>query len=301
MKKSKIIAIGAAVSGVLVSFGAAFALYVSNASNASFDFSAATGSDSTGTVNYLITNANEGKVAVEGYYDEAGENKGTGISADFPQVHYQFDLGASFANGVPSQSYVLGNLSASLTLLDETLAGKVTVYASLDGYQVGKVGATLYGGTLINNLVPAADALTVSANKDVCVTSNGGQHLSVWVKFNLDGVDLLEKNEAGSLYNLSVNFGDVSQEFNKAYVVCGATNWSPDDKYAMSVNINADNYEWMYNGIGGTNEAGGFEKINCFCNGVWGNADAPLEEGETYDVYWLGGNANPVNAVKRNA
>ena len=286
----KLIGITVASLGMVFSIGGAIALYQTAADPATFGISAGTYAGSTSTVTYKI-NGHDGESTADPHYcDAEGNNSGTAIRPDYPQVKYEFTLGAQFANDLPAQSFVMGKVSVALTNLDASLYGKVTVYACLEGYTVGKIGASDFAGTpLINNVV-IADAETVcSGARDISVAAAGVQKLVVWVKFaNFSNYDL---NEKTNLYDLDVTWGAVSNEFELAYVVGNGNQWTKDDEFAMAVNIEATTYEWMYEGLPGT-----FGEAKVVCGSTWCHGEGDnhgLLADKTYDVYWTaGGDAN---------
>ncbi len=280
----KLIGISIASLGMVFSIGGAIALYQTAADPASFGISAGTYAGSTSTVTYKI-NGNDGASTADPHYcDGEGQNGGTGISVAYPQVKYEFTLGATFANDLPAQTYVMGQVSVSLTNLDSSLYGKVTVYASVTGYTANKIGASSFGGAIIDNVVIADEETQCAGSTDISVAAAGVQKLVVWVKFaNIDNYAL---NEKTNLYDLNVSWGAVSQGFQPAYIVGNGNQWTRDDQFAMAVNINADTYEWMYEGLPGT-----FEEAKVVCGETWchGEGNHALNAEKVYDVYWTAG------------
>lgn len=280
----KLIGITIASLGMVFSVGGAIALYQTAAEDASFGISAGTYAGSTSTVTYKI-NGNAGASAANPHYcDGEGNNGGTAISPAYPQVKYEFTLGADFANDLPAQTYVMGQISVSLTNLDSSLYGKVTVWAGMQGYTEGKIGATSFTGAIINDVVIANAETECEGSTDISVAAAGVQKLVVWVKFaNIDNYALDEKTD---LYDLDVTWGAVSQGFKPAYVVGNGNQWTQVDEFAMAVNVEATTYEWMYEGLPGT-----FEQAKVVCDGVWchGEGNHALDPEEIYDVYWTAG------------
>ena len=283
--KKKLIGIGVASLGVILSVGGAIALYQKAASNVEFGISAGAYAGSTGTINYKINNqANESVVDPE-FCDSLGAPGGDGISADYPQVRYEFALGANFADGAIPQSCIMGQVSVSLTNFKPALYGKVTVYAAVEGYHTeGSVGKTVFGAPILND-VEIVDGDTVCAGaKDISAGANGSESLVVWVKF--DNFDNLELDELNELYQLNVSWGEVSSEYNKAYIVGDETHWTKDEKYAMYVQPESTTYTWIYDSLPGT-----FGNIKVQCGNVWchDGENHALEADKTYTVDWTAG------------
>ena len=280
----KLLGITVASLGMVFSIGGAIALYQTAADPASFGISAGTYAGSTSTVTYKINGSEGASTADPHYCDAEGQNGGAGISAAYPQVKYEFTLGATFANDLPAQDFVMGQVTVALTNLDSDLYGKVTVYASVTGYTANKIGASSFGTALINDVVIANGETQCSGSRDISVAAAGVQKLTVWVKFaNIDNYVLNEKTD---LYDLNVTWGAVSGGFTPAYVVGNGNQWTKVDEFAMAVNINADDYEWMYQGLPGT-----FEQAKVICGEDWCHAEGnhELNPAKIYDVYWVAG------------
>lgn len=287
--KKKLIGISVATVGVLLSVGSAIALYQQAATNAGFNISAGAYAGSTGTITYTINEQAGESDVLPLYCDAEGEPGGVGVSQDYPQLKYEFELGAEFSNDMEPQTLVMGQVSVALTNLKAALYGKVTVYASVTGYEEGKIGQTAFGGAIIND-VTIVDAETVCAgSKDISVFALGGQSLVVWVKFaNFDNYAL---DELDDLFDLDVSWGKVSEGFDCAYVIGDGTQWHKDDKYAMAVHIQASNYTWVYYGLPGT-----FGNMKVVCGDVWchDGDNHPLDPAKTYTVIWNANNGDLV-------
>ncbi len=227
--KSKLIGIGVASLGALLSIGGAFALYQQDAQNVQFGISAGTYAGSTGTVTYKINNAGSNSVVAPQYLKTNGENGGTGLSATYTQVHYSMALGAEYTNG-NAQNYVVGNLAVSLTGIPEAYRGKLTVWANVSNYVANSLGANTYGHIFMeSDYAIDAEHQEFIANHDVAVSANGTQVLDIYLKYDLAGIDTLTQNEAGLGYTLSVTWGAPSNAFNPAYVKGDANQWTADD------------------------------------------------------------------------
>ena len=260
--KKKLIGISVATLGILLSVGSAIALYTKAAENTGFGISAGTYAGSTGTITYKINNNTGVSTAAPVYYDGEGVETGSAVSPDFTQIKYEFALSGAYDANLIAQPFVMGKVTVSFSDLISDLNGKVTVYAAVQGYTEGKIGATNYGTALVNNVVVDAEHPNINISREISVNVDGTQKLVVWLKFaNIDDISLAEKN---NLYALNVAWGDVSDDFDLAYIVGNATQWNIDEKYAMVVNIEADSFEWMFANLPGT-----FGDMKVKCGDTW--------------------------------
>lgn len=284
--KKKLIGIGVASLGVILSVGGAIALYQKAASNVEFGISAGAYAGSTGTINYKINNQVNNSVVDPEFCDSLGAPGGNAISADYPQVRYEFELGANFADGAIPQSCIMGNISVALTNFKAALYGKVTVYASVTGYNTeNSVGQTMFATPIIDNVTIADAGTACAGNKDISAGCSGSNSLVVWVKFaDFDNIAL---DELDDLYDLEVSWGEVSVGYDKAYIVGDETHWTKDEKYAMYVQPESTNYAWIYDSLPGS-----FGNIKVQCGDEWCHAgdNHALEADKTYTVMWVAGN-----------
>lgn len=287
--KSKLIGIGVASLGALLSIGGAFALYQQDAQNVEFGISAGTYAGSGGNVAYKINNTGGNSVVAPQYLKTNGENGGTGLSTTYTQIHYSMALGAEYTNG-NAQNYVVGNLAVSLTGIPEAYRGKLAVWANVSNYVENSLGANTYGHIFMeSDYAIDAEHQEFVANHDVAVSANGTQVLDIYLKYDLAGIDTLAQNEAGLGYTLSVTWGAPSNAFNPAYVKGDANQWTADDGYAMLPNINktTEGWEWIYNNLPGT-----IGETKCFIreNEVdkWSAVNFAAEAEKSYNVTWSG-------------
>ena len=284
----KLIGIGIASLGVILSVGGAIALYTKAANNAQFNINGAAYAGSTKEVTYKINNTAGNAAAIAPTYcDGEGNPGGVALSPAYPQVKYEFILGGDFEAGLPAQDFVMGNVSVALTNLNSTLYNKVTVYASVTGYAEGKIGASAFGTALVDNITIADAETACVGNRDISVAAAGVQKLTVWVKVDFEHYNSMLFDElSGDLYDLDVAWGPVTPGFTPAYVVSNHSNWVQDDEFAMAVNINADGYEWMYKGLPGS-----YGPAKVVCGDTWCHAEGnhDLDPAKTYDVYWTAG------------
>ena len=293
MKKIKIIGISVATLGILGSIGGAFALYTKAASNTGFGIGAGAYSGSSSTVDYKI-NGNGGASAVApSYCLTNGTNGGTGLNADYTQVKYEFALGADFANDLPAQTYVMGNLSVNFTGLNASFYNKVQVYASITGYEADTCGLSSFGSPLINDVTIVNGETQCSGSRVVSVASSGATHkLVVWVKFNMEGVDTLTQNELTNLYTLSVTWTDVPADYNAcAYIVGTGNMWTVDDEFRMAVDPTEETWTYRYDGLTGSPSWTGCKAVKTSTRGgeisKWSSGDDfALTNGTTYSLYW---------------
>lgn len=294
MTKTKIIGISVAAFGVVASVGAAFAIYVAVANNVEIDISGDAYTGSTSEVTYKITNAVEGKVAPQ-YFDGEGHEAEEGkrkLSPETTQLKYAFTLGGQFANDLPAQSYLMGNVSVSLTNVKPALYNKVQVYAAMENYEEGKLGKAAFGGAIIDNVTIENAETTCAGNASISVEAAGVQSLVVWVKLvNCTAADYLAFNEADGLFNLSVTWKALDSEYVVPAVVGDHTAWNADDEFAMAVDVKAEvrgdsKWTWAYNGLKGSD----FSEAKVKKGDEYSAGDnAQLEAEKVYDVSWVDG------------
>lgn len=288
----KLLGIGVASIGALISIGGAFALYQQDANEVQIGISAGTYAGLTGSVTYKLNGAAGNSNVDPQYLTALGANGGTGLSTTYTQVHYSIPLGAEYTNG-NSQNFVVGKVGVSLTNVPEAYRGKLSVWVQVNGYVENSLGASTYGGNYImggnDDYDITAEHQTYSVEKDIAVAANGDQHLDIYLKYDLEGVDMLEKDQASLGYTLSVSWGEASNEFVPAYVKGNGNEWSEDDGYAMLPNINkaaAEGWEWIYNNLPGT-----FGRTKCFINdgsAKWSHEDFEPNAEKSYNVTWSG-------------
>ena len=288
----KLIGIGVASLGMVFSIGGAIALYTQAAQDAQFGISAGAYAGSGGTLTYKVNNTTGNVNVAPAYLTSGGQNGGAGLSATYTQVEYSLALGANFAAGAIAQDYVVGNLAVSLTNVPAAYEGKLAVVAVIDGYEENSLGEHYYRRALMpdENDYQITDAVkTFERNANVAVSANGTQVLHIYLKYNLAGIDTLTQNQAALGYTLNVTWGAPNNEFEKAYVMGNANQWTIDDGYSMAPNINkahAEGWEWIYNNLPGT-----MESAKCLVGDKWSSGDnAALDADKTYTVYWNGSN-----------
>ena len=283
--KKKLIGISVATIGVVLSIGSAIALYTKAANETSFGISAGTYAGSTGTIAYKINNTEGNSNVAPVYYDSEGAETGVALSSDFPQIKYEFALGGSYSETLIAQPLVMGKVTLTLNNLINDLNGKLTVYAAVQGYTADTVGASMYGAALVDNQVVDAEHSSIEASRDISVSCDGTQKLVVWLKFqDLNDLALAEKN---NLYTLNVSWGELSDDFNLAYIQGDTTQWHDDEKYAMVVNIEANAFEWMFENIPGS-----FGPFKVHCGDTWCHegANHTFENAElSYAIFWKAG------------
>ena len=254
MKKYKFIGIGVAALGMVLSIGGAVALYQKAASPATMGIGAGAHAGASSVADYTI-NGNTGDSAATPFYANAAGNNlvsGGGLSADYPQIKYEFALGADFDNNVAEQTYVMGKVSVSLTNLDSDYYNKVQVYASVTGYGDGTIGASSFGTPIINNVLIESGETNCSGSKVVSVASSGATHkLVVWVKFVVNEVNqlatanMLTINEKTDLFDLDVSWQDLDANYDAcAYIIGTGNMWTPSDEYRMSIDPTKN--AWIY-------------------------------------------------------
>lgn len=288
--KSKLIGIGVASLGALLSIGGAFALYQQNAEDVQFGISAGTYAGSGGNVTYKINNTEGNSVVAPQYLKTNGENGGTGLSATYTQIHYAFALGAEYTNA-NAQNYVVGNLAISLTNIPAAYQGKLSLWANVSNYVANSIGAVEYGHAFMaSDYAITNEHQDFVANHDIAVSSNGTQVLDIYLKYDLSAIDTLAQDEAGLGYTLSVTWGAPSNAFNPAYVKGNGNQWTADEGFAMLPNINklnAEGWEWIYNNLPGT-----IGETKCFIHenetDKWSQENFVPDPAKSYNVTWSG-------------
>ena len=297
----KLIGITIASLGMVFSIGGAVALYTQAASNASFGISAGTYAGSTGTVTYKINDTAGNSNVAPSYLRENGTNGGTGLSTEFTQVCYEMELSASYAAGANAQDFVVGNVAVSVTNIPAAYQGKLAIWVDVDGYVADSLGKATYEHIFMNSDYQITNEVTsYSDNKNVAVSASGVQKLRVFLKYNLEGIDTLTKNEEGLGYTLSVAWTAPTNAFVPAYVVGNANQWTKDDGYSMAPNINKPSdqgWEWVYNNLPGS-----MESAKCIINDTWSqDPNASLDSGKSYNVYWNGSDESAANFAEIGA
>ena len=296
--KKKLIGISVATIGVLLSVGSAIALYTKAATDTSIGISQGTYEGSEGLITYKINGNTNGTVAPQ-YLKTDGTNGGAGLGGEYTQVKYEFELSAEYSSSLIEQNFVVGNLAVVVNSIPEAYRGKLSIWAGIEGYEAGSLGEHYYASSLMPGGVDFAintepGHQDYGIDTDVAVSTVGTQKLCVYLKYNLDDLDLMDLDEASLGYSLSVTWG-APTTFEYAYVKGVGNLWTVDEKYAMNPNINATyenegDWEWIYNALPGT-----MGEAKCFLPGVnenpdvWsGGENAVLDEAETYDVIWSG-------------
>ena len=305
MKKNKIIGIIVASLGVIVSMAGAAALYTKAATDATFNIGAGQFQGSTGTVTYQINGSVSGSVAPT-YLSHDGNHEGTGLvyveqanhsmdeAQTIDQVKYVFELGATYASPLVQQEIVTGELILSITNIPEAYRGKLSIYAAIDGYVENSLGAEHYSKVSQVNDTPdyaiTAEHPSFSFDSDVAVSTNRTQKLVVFMKYDLSTFDVLNQDEAGLGYSLSVTWKKASDGFVPAYVVGDGNQWTKDDEFVMAPNINSTTgWEWYYNGLSGTLGNAKCLKGDPALAESWsGGNNVLLNSNNTYNVVWSG-------------
>ena len=295
----KVIGISVASLGILFSIGGAVALYTTAAEDAHFGISAGAYAGSGGSVTYKINGtAGNSNIAPE-YLTSGGEDGGTGLSVTYTQVKYSMALSAAFAGGANAQDYVVGNLGISITDIPAAYQGKLAIWAVIDNYVADSEGEYQYKNVFMNEDFAISEAeghQSFTGAHDVAVSSAGTQVLHIYLKYNMAGVNMLEKNEAGLGYTLSVTWAAPSNSFVPAYVKGNGNQWTADDGYAMLPNINkahSEGWEWIYNNLPGT-----IGETKCYQTGEperWSAANYACDPAKSYNVTWSGVNGAAAN------
>lgn len=296
--KKKLIGIGVASFGMILSVGGAIALYVKNCDPASFGISQGTYEGSEGLITYKINGNTSGTVAPQ-YLKTDGTNGGTGLGGEYTQVKYEFVLSATYSSTLIDQNFVVGNLAVNIYNIPAEYQGKLAIWAGIEGYEANSLGEHYYASSLMPDDVDYAitseeghDAFTVSS--DIAVSTAGTQKLCIYLKYNLGEYNLVEEDEASLGYGLDVSWGQAN-DFNYAYVKGDSIMWAADEKYAMNPNINkpyAEGWEWVYNNLPGSFGPG----AKCQVGDKWSaDPNANLDAAKSYNVYWTGEEANAAN------
>ena len=287
--KKKLIGISVASLGMLLSIGGAIALYTRAAEDTGFGISQGTYEGSTGAITYTVNGNTSGTVSPT-YLTTGGANGGTGLGGDYTQVEYAFELGAEFSSSLIAQNFVVGNLTVEVTDIPAEYQGKLDIFACVDNYVDGSLGKAKYNHALMNedfHITSEEGHTSLLKSADVAVSSAGTQVLHVYLKYNLEGIALLDKDEASLGYTLNVAWGE-PDSFAAAYVVGVGNMWQQDDKYAMTPNINnpysgEGDWQWYFNGLPA--EMG---ETKCKIGDNWSQENFTPEEGKSYNVYWSG-------------
>ena len=284
----KLIGITVASLGMVFSIGGAIALYQTGAENTGFGISAGAYAGSGGTVTYKINDTAGNSTLNPVYMTSGGEDGGTGLSTTYTQVKYEVNLSAAYAAGANVQDFVVGNLAVSVTNIPEAYRGKLAIAVVIDGYLDESLGKATYERAFgVDDYAITAEAQSYEQNRNIAVSSAGTQTARIYLKYNLDGINILEQNQASLGYTLNVAWGAPTNEFNKAYVVGNTNQWTKDDGYSMAPNINkanAEGWEWVYNNLPGS-----MESAKCIIDDTWSSGDnAALNAEKSYNVYWTG-------------
>ena len=306
MKKNKLIGIGIATFGVLLSFGSAIALYQQPVANVGFGIGAATYTSSNGVVTYTIGGV-ANKTVNPTFWRKNATNGGTKFDEEFRHAKYEFQLGASFAEGITAQDYIMGNLSVSLTGVPAALQSKVDVSMYFDGYGSGTLGQVVFGSNLtsesssINNTVISGASLTVDA-RDICVSSGGSQTFVVYFRLD-DSVDTLTMDELANCWTLSVTWA-APADYDQAYMANNKVEWAEDDEFVMAPNINKGSYvnpETDFEWWGQIKGSATLTEAKCRQGDNWENivGNHELEADVTYNVSWDGKTTSAATFAER--
>lgn len=291
--KKKIIGISVAAFGVILSIGGAVALYTRAAEDTGFGISQGTYEGSDGAITYKVNGATSGTLNPS-YLNSDGENGGTGLGGDYTQVYYEATLSAEFSNTLIPQNYVVGNLAVTIGNIPSDYFGKLSIWVDVDGYEADSIGAQYYGGIFMNYDYEITEGTqTMSLSHDIAVATSGVQKVRIFLKYELDEVSLLAKDEASLGYSLNISWG-APYSFDFANVVGTGTLWTVDEGYAMAPNINkpaAEGFEWVFNNLPGT-----FGEAKCLKGEDWSSGENySLDAEKTYDVYWSGSAESAAN------
>ena len=288
--KKKLIGIGVASLGMILSIGGAIALYTRAAENTGFGISQGTYEGSEGAITYKINGNTSGAVNPT-YLTSEGENGGTGLGGNYTQVEYEFALSAEFSSSLIAQNFVVGNLTVEVTNIPEEYRGSLAIWACVDNYVDGSLGKVFYNHALMNEdfqVTSEEGHTSMLKSADIAVSSAGTQKLHVYLKYNLESFDIHAKDEASLGYTLNVAWGEASDAFNPAYIVGVGTLWNEDDKFAMTPNINKEynaegDWQWCFNNLPA--EMG---ENKCKIGDNWSQENYTPEEGKAYNVFWSG-------------
>lgn len=284
--KKKIIGISVAAFGVLLSIGGAVALYQRAAEDTGFGISQGTYEGSEGAITYKVNGATSGTLNPS-YLKSNGENGGTGLGGEYTQVCYEATLGAEYSSTLIPQNFVVGNLAVTVGDIPAAYFGKLSIWVDVFGYEANSLGAQYYGNVLMtSDYAINAENPTMAIGADIAVATSGVQKVRVYLKYDLDEIDVLTSNEASLGYSLNITWGEPSS-FEFANVAGTGTLWTIDEGYSMMPNINkpaAEGFEWVFNNLPGT-----FGEAKCVKGSVWSaDPNAELNAEKTYDVYWSG-------------
>ena len=291
--KKKLIGIAVATVGVLFSVGGAVALYTKAAQDTGFGVSQGTYEGSEGAITYKI-NGNASGVVAPQYLKADGTNGGTGLGGEYTQVKYEFELSAEYSSSLIAQDFVVGSLGLMVSDIPVAFQGRLLIWAGIENYVADSLGEHYYASSLMPEGVDFAindqeGHGSFNVASDVAVSTAGTQKLCVYLKYNLDGLDLTAQDEASLGYTLDVSWQG-PDGFKYAYIKGNGNQWTSDDKYAMNPNINkpySEGWQWAFNNLPGT-----MDHAKCFLAGepdVWSAGDdAVLNAEKSYNVYWNG-------------
>lgn len=326
MKSIKILGIAVATLGVAASVGGAIALYTKSASQAEFTIGAGTHTATDGNVAYKINGETNPTVAPTFWTAGNESTQGERFDTTHTQIKYEFTLGAVYDSGA-TPAYTVGNLAVNLTNVPTAYQGKLSVWASVEGYTASSLGKYFYEHALMqSDYAITSTATSMSINADVTVATAGVQKLVIYLKYSnvlTSDDELYDKDEASLGYNLSVTWGAPSNSFDGAYIVSDMTAFEEDDAYLMAPNIgvtgysnsthyqedseqhsgNTGSWQWMgaVTGVAKVEKVG-LTEAKCRQNDTWSSGEnTALTAGTTYDVYWSGNGSDAANFVARSA
>ena len=279
MKKSKIIGVGVATFGILLSFCTSIALYSKEASNITFEFGGIGYTPHSGNINF--------KLGEE-------EISGGAINPSNKVQTIKVPLSAVYPAGVIAQDSKAGNIAIEFTA-DDALANKVSVTARVSGYQEGSYYANNEEvRTLLNNVSYTGTAIEV--NKDIFVkagdenpTIANNQYLEVLVTYDVTDENMLALAE--KQVHLDVTWDAPSSDFVPAYVKGDGNGWDAVDEYEMVALLNGSDWDWTFKNLTGFNRMKIFKPVEAG-DDIWvgagndGSADVELDPELTYQVYW---------------
>ena len=280
MKKGKLIGIGVASLGVVLSVGGALALYTKNATDVGFSFGKYNYTPVSGDINYYLGT----EVSEE---DVVGASTITKVVKVPMSATYPNDLETQ----VIAQDYRAGNISVSFSG-GAVFEDKVSVSAAVKGYAVGSY---LSGGvTVINNEtftdasegVSGAADVTVKAGDTTPTIAELCQYLEVTLTFTGTYLDFDEAS-----FGLTVKWDKVSNEYSPAYIKGDLNNWTEAEEYRMVENIDATQKEWVFKDLTGFEAMKIYRKVGE--NETWvgpstvnTSLNVTPDKTETYKVVW---------------
>lgn len=287
MKLNKILGVLVATTGVIASIGVASALYVTGATDTSFNIGA-TYHEEEGAITYKINGKTSGSITPE-YCKADGTNHGTGLGGEYTQIHYSIPLSATFGEGIPAQNFVVGNFSVSITNINAGLVNNSKIWMNPTGYVADSVGQEMYGNKFMTSDTSVTES-TWSINKDIVVSASGAQSIDLWFKVtDMTALNILNLDEAAP-FDISISWGSPAN-YEYAYIVGGGTMWNEDDAYRMVPNINkasSEGFEWMFSNLPGSMGTAKAKKGD-----TWSSGDnAELDSTKTYTVYWNGSSSS---------